>query len=976
MRTKHVSIFSLMLAICLCFSASAQQAGRIESMKLLTPDVGWAATNKKLFWTSDGGASWKDITPKLAHREQAVSSVFFLDASTGWALMGCRDGRDPLADDVCFEFASTTNAGADWTVVKPKIVDPVPQSVITEDGQGFSSTTFLAFADPQHGWAVLKRSLHVQASSGVMLRTADGGKTWTQLPKNTLPIADRFRFPTIKDGWMAGGGQPESDLYETHNGGDTWSQVVVRPPQAIKVEVWPPAENGVWPDYRLPYFDSSAHGFLIGSYWDGEKPNFALFSTTDLGANWKFERALPSIDGANDVSNGMLFVASTTHRMDKLTLTRLPLTEGSGALAAATADVHGIKHYNLGGGDELEMVNASHGWILADELFATSDGGTTWGDITPRDARSPDRQSVAPGKASATRPSASTGPPRPLNALPSVGNVSAHLGFDKSDVPCPTGSACTLAQSVTAMQALMNSSPYYDAYIYLPNSPNRHNNAILGNKTNGPLWVSSAEGQGWGIGPIWFGLQSACIIGQPNVKQYFGVNGADPGTQGAEAADSAVAQDQLLGIASGIIWVNIENYTTGGACSEAVQEYVDGFVTEMGVYNGYTAGVYANPGPIMTDISQVSTLPAAIWITKTPKTGPPSVTIWNQGISDSLWPNGQRMHQFLNGQTGVTWGGIALTPSVDEDIDNGPVLNANNGTKNFSAYSSSSFSYPSSCGTYAYGINDVWGGAFISESGQTGQIVGQYDDCNGYAHAFLLDSYVQYSNVDYPGAVWSVAYGVNNLGQIVGAYQDANYCVHGYLLNGGTYTSISNPNGVCPGIATMLLAINDAGQISGYYDGQSTGNQSFIYYLPKQKFYPTTTFAGVCCTEANGINGDATLSGTYSNNGTQTGFWEPVMPPNWAGTPNSYFDGAGVGTFGEGLNNNGDIAGYYQISYADDYALLFSNGVQILSFQYSPVSGTYYDTYAYGVNDFGQMVGYYAMPFGEGNYGFVATLQQ
>lgn len=525
MQAKQSSLtLSLLLTLCLCANVSAQQAGRIESMKLLTPSTGWAATNQKLFWTNDGGSQWKDITPKLSHKRQAVSSVFFLDASTGWVLLNCGDDHDAMADDVCFEFASTTDTGESWLIAHPKIVDPVPQSVIVQDGQGFSGKTFLNFADVQHGWAILKRNLHVEASAGQMLRTFDGGKTWAQLPGGTLPMADHFRFVTAKDGWMAGGGQPESDLYVTHDGGDSWSQVVVKPPTAVRVEVWPPQENGVWPDYQLPLFGSRARGFLIGSYWDGSKPIPALFSTADLGRTWKFERTLPGIDGATAISRETLFVVSTPQSMNRLTLTRLPLGEGTTA-TSLSADIHGIpiQHSNLGArSDAFDMLDDAHGWLLADELLATSDGGATWVDITPAEARPAGRADAKPSKASAGR---RLGSPGLTTAIGLPSNVSMHLAFDKSRVPCPAAGTCTAAQSLTAMQALMNSSPYYDTSLYIPGSPNRGTDAAVNQS-----WVQGAEQQGWGLVPTWFGLQSSCIINQPNVKQYFGPTTADAST--------------------------------------------------------------------------------------------------------------------------------------------------------------------------------------------------------------------------------------------------------------------------------------------------------------------------------------------------------------------------------------------------------------------------------------------------------------
>jgi hypothetical protein len=190
---------------------------------------------------------------------------------------------------------------------------------------------------------------------------------------------------------------------------------------------------------------------------------------------------------------------------------------------------------------------------------------------------------------------------------------------------------------------------------------------------------------------IWLGgdtdlvrLTILCIIGQPNVKQYFGPTAADASTQGAQQADLAVAADQVLGIMSGIIYTDIENYTVNNTCSPLVQAYVDAWVDEIHVHSGYLAGIYANPGPINSDISNMNAARAdAIWVTKTPGTKngvllPPSVAIWNQGISDNLWLNQQRMHQFLIDQAGVTFGN-APALKIDDDIDNGPVVNANNG---------------------------------------------------------------------------------------------------------------------------------------------------------------------------------------------------------------------------------------------------------------------------------------------------------
>jgi len=66
------------------------------------------------------------------------------------------------------------------------------------------------------------------------------------------------------------------------------------------------------------------------------------------------------------------------------------------------------------------------------------------------------------------------------------------------------------------------------------------------------------------------------------------------------------------------------------------------------------------------------------------------------------------------------------------------------------------FDYPGAIGTNVWGINDA------------GQIVGYYWDSTG-SHGFLKDG-SSYTTFDYPGPVWTYAYGINDAGQIVGQY--------------------------------------------------------------------------------------------------------------------------------------------------------------------------------------------------------------
>jgi photosystem II stability/assembly factor-like uncharacterized protein len=405
----------------------ALQAGRIESMKLLTADVGWAATKSHLFWTTDSGAHWKDITPKLNHKGQSVSSVFFLDASTGWALLNCGDDRDQRVDDVCFEFAPTNDSGQSWSIVHPKIVDPVANSSDIEDGLGFSGTTFLDFADSKHGWAILKKSHNVTASFGVTLRTIDGGRTWTQLAKGGMPVAEHFHFVTATDGWIAGG--PDQELYVTHDAGDSWQKVQLGTPKNIS--------TGFSPVYDLPTFLDDKLGILPVTYdsiMSSEAP-LVLFKTEDNGRTWHPDVTLSALPNApswapfpSAVVGGELVTATVSG--GRLNLLRAG--QGSPMRSQPAEAPVGVSSVAA-----LSFVSPTYGWLLAGHrLLRTVDGGAAWSDVTPpgtaSSMASPDE---VPTKTTVRRDAATS----PASGLPNSSatgsTASTHLGFDTFPTP-------------------------------------------------------------------------------------------------------------------------------------------------------------------------------------------------------------------------------------------------------------------------------------------------------------------------------------------------------------------------------------------------------------------------------------------------------------------------------------------------------------------------------------------------------------
>ena len=81
-----------------------------------------------------------------------------------------------------------------------------------------------------------------------------------------------------------------------------------------------------------------------------------------------------------------------------------------------------------------------------------------------------------------------------------------------------------------------------------------------------------------------------------------------------------------------------------------------------------------------------------------------------------------------------------------------------------------------------------------------------------------------YTTLDVPGALLTVAEGINDPGQIGGLYVDADGNQHGFVLSNGVYTTIDVPGSVLTGV----FSINAQGQIVGSYDDAGGVSHGFV----------------------------------------------------------------------------------------------------------------------------------------------------
>ena len=230
-------------------------------------------------------------------------------------------------------------------------------------------------------------------------------------------------------------------------------------------------------------------------------------------------------------------------------------------------------------------------------------------------------------------------------------NVYTGYGFDTCRAPS--------LQTLTAWSA----SPYRAVGVYIGGA-----NRACGDGNLSATWVSGAIGQGWSLLPLYVGLQAPCV--SQGGLQHLSANVSTAQAQGLSAGDDATTRAATFGLLPGSpIYFDMEGYSTkDAACTRSVQAFVTGWVGEVRA-RGFVAGVYGSAASTIRDVANLGpATPDDAWIANW--NGVASV-FGDPYVSDSLWPNHQRIHQFKGGHA-ETWGGVEI--DVDSDFVDGAVV--------------------------------------------------------------------------------------------------------------------------------------------------------------------------------------------------------------------------------------------------------------------------------------------------------------
>jgi hypothetical protein len=204
------------------------------------------------------------------------------------------------------------------------------------------------------------------------------------------------------------------------------------------------------------------------------------------------------------------------------------------------------------------------------------------------------------------------------------------------------------------------------------------------------------------------------------------------------------------------------------------------------------------------------------------------------------------------------------------------------------------------------------------------------------------------------------------------SYIDASGNTHGFVWQNGTATSVDYPLGVG---TTYLLQDNSSGQVAGYYSGMDGVSHSVIYNSASGTWSTVPDApGGYAFNAAGGINDQGQLAGEYSPNA--------AGPPNLVGwlynikansytsftVPPSGSDQSYYGSDTAGMNNHGDISGFYVDSSGIYHGFVWDPATGSRTIDVPGATG---GTFAQGINDAGTVVGGYFV--GNTQYGFILT---
>nr|NIW48209.1 T9SS type A sorting domain-containing protein [Gammaproteobacteria bacterium]NIX02580.1 T9SS type A sorting domain-containing protein [Phycisphaerae bacterium] len=328
--------------------------------------VGHIGYDGMIYYTNDGGITW---VKQFEETQRLYISIEFLNPQQGWVLAPLRTkdgGKNWLSAGHVFLVNDIAPVSFDtvWAVGRRgKILRT------TNGGQGWQELSFggelvpdvelhsVYFIDEQRGWIV--------GRLGTIVHTSDGGESWQVQRQRLSWDTSKGAFRNATEGWLIRWKWPNSSLWRTYDGGQTW-------------QLEHGEEEGVI--YRDIRFLDSQLGWLYG---DDDNRTF-INRTQDGGASWQ------TIWLPDSLFNPLTFFF--------LNDSTLYLSKGKDIYRSADvgmtwqlARIDSTVAPYIANIRDFSFVDDKYGWAVGDNqrvtdsgfMISTKDGGESWQSVYP-----------------------------------------------------------------------------------------------------------------------------------------------------------------------------------------------------------------------------------------------------------------------------------------------------------------------------------------------------------------------------------------------------------------------------------------------------------------------------------------------------------------------------------------------------------------------------------------------------------------
>jgi hypothetical protein len=219
-----------------------------------------------------------------------------------------------------------------------------------------------------------------------------------------------------------------------------------------------------------------------------------------------------------------------------------------------------------------------------------------------------------------------------------------------------------------------------------------------------------------------------------------------------------------------------------------------------------------------------------------------------------------------------------------------------------------------------------------------------------------------FHNENFLGSVQTQVTGINNEGVTVGFWSNTNNADmgtnnnFGFVDNKGVFSEVNDPKGLNADsgmTVEQLLGVNDKGVAVGFWIDKN-GNENGFTYNINSKTFTEVDIPGFAFTQTSAINNNGDIAGFVSNNGgmNDVSFIKEGSTIDWLTGPKG-----AVSVQALGINNKDQVVGSYETSTNGPmYGFIYDAHTNT----YATVSdGTGAMTVLNGINDNGQVVGFY-----------------